>query len=167
MHKIKSVVICIALMFFAQTGSTQVKNQPLTAQSFHGEILVNASPMQVWKVLTNTKNLLEIMGYEYRSGAQTMARPGDATNVKVWGDESRFTLIRANPASELRFNLDPANGSYICNCRWKLTKSANGTKVWFEERYTESAPQSSAELQAQVKETNEMLQRMKRKAEQK
>ena len=86
---------------------------------------------------------------------------GDEAQVKVWGDASSFMLIRSNRTKELRFNLDPENGSYICNCRWKLSESGNGTKVWFEERYTESAPQTEEDLEAQVKESNEMFKRLK------
>jgi len=107
------------------------------------------------------------MGYEYLGGTKKFSKVGDNAQVKVWGDASSFALIRADQAKQLRFNLAPENGSYICNCRWLLSKSGNGTKVWFEERYTESAPQTKEDLDAQVRDTNEQFARLKRKAERK
>jgi hypothetical protein len=74
-------------------------------------------------------------------------------------------LIRSNPKKELRFNLDPANGSYICNCRLILTDSGEKTKVWFEERYTESGAQTKEQLNDQVNELNNMLKKLKSEVE--
>lgn len=88
-------------------------------------------------MLTNVTQLTEIMDYDYTGGKKKFNKVGDEARVKVWGDASSFILILSNTNNELRFNLDPENGTYICNCRWILTKLSNGTKVWFEERYTE------------------------------
>lgn len=167
MNRIASFILALAVILAVNSGFAQTKNQKLSGQSFSGAITVNASPEQVWSVLTDAAAFTKIMGYEYQSGSKKFSQVGAQALVKVWGDESNFTLTRADAGKELRFNLDPANGSYICSCRWKLAKSGNGTKVWFEERYTESAPQSQADLDAQVKDNNEMLQRVKMAAEQK
>jgi len=165
MNRIASFVLGLVLISSIQSGFAQAKNQKLSGQSFSGAITVNASPEQVWSVLTDATTFTKIMGYEYQGGSKKFSQVGAQARVKVWGDDSNFTLTRATSGKELRFNLDPANGSYICSCRWKLAKSGNGTKVWFEERYTESAPQSQADLDAQVKDTNEMLRRLKIAAE--
>lgn len=165
MFRIINIVLGLVLMFSLQSGFAQAVNKNLTGQSFSGEIVVNAAPDQVYRALTDVGQLTEIMGYEYLDGAKKFNREGDGVRVKVWGDASRFALVRANPGKELRFNLDPANGSYICNCRWQLSKAGKGTKVRFEERYTESSPQSPADLAAQVKDTNQMFRRLKAKIE--
>lgn len=154
-----------ALFLVLQPAFTQTKNQQLGAQRFSAEITIQASPARVWQVLTDAGLLTKIMDYEYTGGAKKFGKVGDAARVKVWGDASNFTLIRSRDAKELRFNLDPENGSYICSCSWTLSKSGKRTKVRFEERYTESGPQTKEDLAAQAKETNAMLQRLKRKAE--
>lgn len=148
MYRSISLLIVLAVVFSLQSGFAQIKNQPLTGQSFSGEITINATPGLVWEILTDAGQLTEIMGYTYLGGTKKFGKVGDEAQVKVWGDVSSFVLIRSDQTKQLRFNLDPENGSYICNCRWVLSKSGNGTKVWFEERYTESAPQTKEDLEA-------------------
>lgn len=167
MYRLFFVLFSIAIALSGQTLWAQAKNQPLTGQRFTGEITVNASPEQVWQALTDGHQLTEILGYQYQGGQNKLNNAGESVQVKVWGDAGSFTLVRATPYKELRFNLDPDNGSYICNCSWKLTKAAGGTTVRFDERYTESSPQSAEDIAAQVKDTNEMLLRLKEKAEKK
>ncbi len=165
MSRMFFIICSVLFVFLLQFSFAQTQNQQLTGQRFSGEIIVQASPAKVWELLTDAPQFTEIMGYEYLGGAKKFTQVGSDARVKVWGDPSRFMLVRATPQKELRFNLDPANGSYICNCRWKLSKTANGTRVWFEERYTESSPQSKEDLTAQVKDANEMLGRLKHKVE--
>lgn len=160
-------IIVVAVIFTFQSVCAQTKNQPITGQSFSGEVTINASRDQVWEVLTDVGQLTEICGYEYVGGAKTFAKVGDEAQVKVWGDASSYILVRLNNKKELRFNLDPENGSYICNCRWVLSESEDGTRVWFEERYTESGPQTKEDLEAQVKDYNESMKKLKLKAEKK
>jgi len=167
MNRIAYFISALALLFVVGTGFAQTKNQKLTGQSFSGEITVDAPLDHVWNVLTDVPAFSKIMGYEYQGGAKKFDQVGAQAWVKVWGEDGNFTLTRSDAGKELRFNLDPANGTYICNCRWKVAKSGSSTRVWFEERYTESAPQSQAELDAQVKDSNEMLQRLKMAAEKK
>jgi len=159
------LIIVGLLLFISSSINSQIINQSITAQGFSGEIIVDASPDQVWEVLTDVTQLAEICGYEYIGGAKTFAKVGDEAQVKVWGDVGSFMLVRMNNESELRFNLDPENGSYICGCRWRLSKSGDGTKIWFEERYTESSPQTKEELNAQVNDFNKSLEKLKEKAE--
>ncbi len=163
MYRSMNLLILVALVFSFHLGFAQTKNQPLTGQSFSGEITIPATPDRVWAVLTDAGHLTQIMGYEYVGGTKKFGEVGDEATVKVWGDAGNFVLIRANQSKELRFALDPENGSYICNCRWLLSKSGNGTKVWFGERYTESGPQTEEDLAAQVRDTNEQLARLTRK----
>jgi len=167
MYRFINFMIFCALFFYVQSGFTQVKNQHISGQSFSGEISINASPERVWKVLTDAKQFAEILGYEYTSGVKQFTKVGDDAKIKVWGEAGNLMLVYANPEKELRFNLDPENGTYICNCRWVLTESGKGTNLWFEERYTESGSQTKEELDAQVKEHNEALKKLKMKAEKK
>lgn len=159
--------ILLALILVSQSVYSQIENQQITGQSFEGEITVNVSPEQVWEVLTDVEQLTEICGYEYVGGSETFSEVGDVAQVKVWEDAASFMLVRANKPKQLRFIIDPENGSYICGCQWKLSKSEDGTKVWFEESYTESGPQTAEAIQAQAEELNEGLLRLKQKAEKK
>jgi carbon monoxide dehydrogenase subunit G len=167
MLRLSQLIIVGILFFISSSVYPQIINQSITGQGFSGEIIVDALPDQVWQVLTDVSQLAEICGYEYIGGAKTFAKAGDKAQVKVWGDVGRFMLVRMDNKSELRFNLDPENGSYICGCRWRLSESGDGTKVWFEERYTESGPQTKEELDAQVNDFNESLNKLKEKAEKK
>jgi len=165
MYRSINLIIALAFVFSLQSGFAQTSNKPLTGQSFSGEITIDATLDQVWSVLTDAGQLTEIMGYDYLGGAKQFGTVGNEARVKVWGDVCGFMLIRSDQTKELRFNLDPENGSYICNCRWVLSSSGKGTKVWFGERYTESGPQTKEDLEAQVKDGNERFARLKRKAE--
>ncbi|MFQ5709294.1 MAG: SRPBCC family protein [bacterium] len=167
MFRFSYFIMGVALIFSSQSGFTQTQNQPITGQSFSAEITINAAPARVWEILTDAGQLTGLLGYEFGGGAKTFAKVGDEAQVKVWGDAGSFTLIRANPGKELRFSLDPENGSYICSCRWVLSKSGTGTKLWFGERYTESGPQTKEDLEAQVKDSNERLRKLKLQAEKK
>lgn len=160
-------IILVTLIFASQLAYSQIKNQAITGQSFSGEVTINASPDEVWQVLTDANQLTEICGYEYVGGAKTFSKVGDEAQVKVWDDAGSFMLTRVTDKTELRFNFDPENGSYLCNCRWVLSKAKDGTKVWFEERYTESGPQTKEALESQVKELNEGLMKLKQEAEKK
>ena len=161
------LIIIVALIPAFQSVYSQTKNEPITGQSFSGEVTINASPDQIWGVLTDASQLTEICGYEYVGGAKTFSKVGDRAQVMVWGEPGSFMLTRATGEKELRFNLDPENGTYICSCRWVLSKSGDGTKVWFEERYTESGPQTKEDIEAQVKDLNESFKKLKMKAENK
>jgi hypothetical protein len=116
-------------------------------------------------VLTDVKQFADVMGYEYTGGTKKFNKIGDHAQVKVWGENGNIMLVNVSPNKELRFNLDPANGTYICNCRWVLTEKGKGTNLKFEERYTESGPQTKEALEAQVKEHDDMLKKIKMKVE--
>jgi uncharacterized protein YndB with AHSA1/START domain len=161
MNRYILISIALGLLLSAQFCFGQSKNIPLTGQHFVGEVTVQAAPEKVWEILTNTGQLTDILGYEFVKGTRKFETVGDYAQVKVWGDAGNFLLVRADQAKELRFSLDPENGSYICSCRWVLTPSGNGTTVRYEERYTESAPQSPADVAVQVKDTNEKFNKLK------
>lgn len=153
-------LLCLSAAAFAQTT-----NKKLTGQSFAGEITVNAAPQAVWAVLTDLPKLSGVMNFGYQGPAKALAKPGDSVQMKVWGDTGTFILIYVKPNSELRFVWEPDNATYICQQRWRVTPAGSGAKVSIEERYTESGPQSEADIAAQVKAYNEALARLKAKCE--
>ncbi len=161
MNRILFISGVLMLFIMNATSFAQVSNKKLTAQSFNGEITVNASPQAVWAALTDVQKLSKAMGFDYTGAAKKLEKVGDHAPVKVWGDNLTVVLIHARPASELRFTLDPENASYVCQERWSLSPAGRGTKLALEERYTESAPQSAEEIAAQVKGFNEALARLK------
>ncbi|RMF08429.1 MAG: SRPBCC domain-containing protein [Candidatus Neomarinimicrobiota bacterium] len=165
MKRLIYIILGLMLGLSLQPVFAQAVNQPLTGQQFSGDFVINAAPAKVWQVLTDAAQLTSILGYEYLGGARKFSQAGSEAQVKAWGDASSFMLVRSVPYKELRFNLDPENGSYICNCRWVLSPAGKDTRVRFEERYTESGPQTADALQAQVKETNEKFQRLKQRVE--
>lgn len=113
----KRIWLILLLLFtsFSVAGA-QVSNKKLGAQSFAGEIAINANPQAVWAVLTDVAKLSKAMGFEYQ-GAAKLVKVSDHAQIKVWGDNCGLTLIYAKPGAELRFALDPENASYICQER--------------------------------------------------
>lgn len=163
MEVLMSRIVCFALFFAFFAGidvSAQVVNRKLGAQNFSGEIVVNQSAEAVWKVLTDMQKISKIMGYDYK-GALQFSKPGDRTELTVWGDAGAYVLIYIKPAAELRYMWEPENASYLCQARWRLTAEGKTTRVKFEDRYTESGPQSQDDIAAQVKGYNEALARLK------
>jgi uncharacterized protein YndB with AHSA1/START domain len=156
------------LLWVAMLGGSAfagVKNETLGAQRFKGEIVVSASPEDVWAVITDTRKVGEVLQYQYLSGATTFTSLGDHARFKVWGDEGTLFLVYATPGKELRVSWVPDNGSYLCQERWTLTREGDGTKITYESRYTESGAQSDEELARQVKGSEKMLKRLKKTVE--
>lgn len=165
MKRFSTLFLGLMMISCLESGTAQTKNEGITAQRFFGDVVIDSTPSHIWSVLTDAVSLTAILGYEYTGESAKFKKVGDWVPVKVWGDESNLTAVRMDPNKELRFNLDPKNGSYICVCAWKLSESGGTTKVEFEERYTESGSQTQEGLDAQVKEFNEMLGRLKARSE--
>lgn len=156
--------VLIAFLILAATATmaiAQIKNSKLSGQSFRGEIVINAAPAAVWATLTDVQKLSAAMGYEYKGAAKKMEKLGDHVSLKVFGDTGNFIVVHLKPGSELRYTWEPDNGTYLCQERWQLLPAGKGTKLVFEDRYTESGPQSAEDLAAQVKAYNEGLQKLK------
>jgi uncharacterized protein YndB with AHSA1/START domain len=158
-HKAFRIFLLIALASAA--GFAQVTNKKLTGQDFIGEITINASPQAVWAVLTDLQKFSGIMGLEYKGAAKKMEKVGDNAAVKFGGDTGAWILVYAKPGSELRYAWEPDNASYLCQERWLLTPAGKGTKVSYEDRYTESGPQTAEAIAEQIKSYNQALARLK------
>jgi hypothetical protein len=157
----KFLLLTPALLLVGANSFAQVANKKLTGQSFGGEIAVNATPQAVWAVITDVQKLSSALNFEYKGAPKKLERVGDHVQLKVWGDTGTYILIYAKPGSELRFVWEPDNATYICQERWTLTPAGKGTKLTYEERYTESGPQSAETIAEQVKSYNQALAKIK------
>ncbi len=160
---IRRIPAAVAVVLLAATSAfADSTHQPISAQSFQGETIVRAAPEQVWSVLTDARELTQLLGFDYHEGARTFDHVGAAARVTVWGEDGNFVLVRAKDRRELRFSLDPAGGSYICACTWALEPVDGGTRVRFTERYTESGAQTAEALAAQKREIGERMETLRR-----
>jgi len=157
------VVAVLALSFQSVLG--QAKNETVGAQSLTGELVVKASPADVWNVLTDAKQLAALLGYEYQGGTSRFDRVGAVARVKVWGEGGNFVAVRSVPGEQLRLSLDPVSGSYICSCSWTVSKADGGASIRYVERYTESGKQTKEALQSQVDDLNARLAKLQRLVE--
>jgi len=155
------VLLASALILAQANGFAQVANKKLTGQSFGGEIVIEASPQAVWVAITDVQKLGSALNFEYKGAAKRLEKVGDHVQMKVWGDAGTYILIYAKPGSELRFVWEPDNATYLCQERWTLTAAGKGTKLTYEERYTESGPQTAGQIAEQVKTYNQALARVK------
>jgi carbon monoxide dehydrogenase subunit G len=155
------MLLTLALLVVGANGFAQVTNKKLTGQSFGGEIIINATPQAVWAVLTDVQKVGSALNFEYKGVAKKLEKVGDNVQLKVWGDPGTYILIYAKPGSELRCVWEPDNATYICQERWTLAPSGKGTKVTYEERYTESGPQTAEAIAEQVKSYNQALAKVK------
>ena len=156
-----SLFLLFVMIGVAVPGFTQVVNKKLTAQSFGGELVINATPQAVWAVITDVQKLAIALNFEYKGAPKKLEKVGDNVQMKVWGDAGTYILIFAKPGSELRYVWEPDNATYICQERWTLAPAGKGTKLSYEERYSESGPQTAAAIAEQVKSYNQALARLK------
>lgn len=156
-----SISLLFVIIGVTVPGFSQVVNKKLTAQSFGGELIINATPQSVWAVITDVQKLASALNFEYKGAPKKLEKVGDNVQMKVWGDTGTYILIYAKPGSELRYVWEPDNATYICQERWTLTPVGKGTKLTYAERYSESAPQTAEAIAEQVKSYNQALMRLK------
>lgn len=159
------LVFFIAAVLTSISVFAQVNNTKLTGQSFKGEVIVDASPQAVWSALTDVQQLSDIENFEYQGSSKKLTKVGDSVTMEVFGDKGTLVLTYAEPNEELRYTWEPDNASYLCQERWLLSPSTKGTKIIFEDRYTESGPQTDEDIAAQVKLYNDALSKLKATAE--
>jgi uncharacterized protein YndB with AHSA1/START domain len=155
------MLLTLALLVVGANSFAQVVNKKLTGQHFGSAIMINASPQAVWAVLTDVQKVGSALGFEYNGAPKKLEKVGDNVQLKVWGDTGTYILIYAKPGSELRYTWEPDNATYICQERWTLTPSGKGTKVTYEERYTESGPQTAEDIAKQAKSYEQALAKIK------
>jgi hypothetical protein len=152
---------------FVFNSMAQVVNSPLTGQQFKGSVIINAPLEKIWNLLTDVKEHSAVMGSEYKGGSLTFSKVGESARLKEMGDEGTLFLSFFRRGSEIRFDWEADNGSYLCQERWLLSAENKRTKVTFIEKYTESGKQSSEELLKQTSNYNEVLKRIKEMSESK
>lgn len=155
------MLFTLVLLVVSANSFAQVTNKKLTGQHFAGAIMINANPQAVWAVLTDVQKVGSALGFEFKGAPKKLEKVGDSVQLKVWGDTGTYILIYAKPGSELRYVWEPDNATYICQERWTLAPSDTGTKVTYEERYTESGPQTAEAIAEQVKSYNQALAKLK------
>jgi hypothetical protein len=154
-------IFTLGLILISTNLFAQVTNKKLTGQNFVGEVTINATPQVIWAVLTDLPKFSSVMGIEYKGAAKKLEKVGDNAPVKFGGDAGTWILVYAKPGSELRYSWEPDNGSYLCQERWILTPAGKATKVSYEDRYTESGPQTAEAIAEQIKSYNQALAKLK------
>jgi uncharacterized protein YndB with AHSA1/START domain len=140
---ITAFVYASMIMAFTINNFAQVVNSALTGQQFKSSVTINAPIEKIWSLLTDVKKHSLIMGSEYNGGAKNFSKVGEYARLKEFGDEGVLLIGFINKPSELRFDWEADNGSYLCQERWMLIPKGKGIKVTLIERYTESGKQSS------------------------
>lgn len=156
--------VAVAVWVFAAPAIAQeAANTKLGAQEFTGTVTVSKSPQSVWSMLTKVSFSAEATGFVREKGSTTFAKVGDSARVKLteWGDTGTFAVTHVTRGKELRISFDPDNGSYICQDRWQLSPEGKGTKITLTQTYTESSPQTKADIDKQVEQTKEKMARVK------
>jgi hypothetical protein len=161
------ITFAVFFIGFIFNSMAQVINSPLTGQQFKGSLVIYAPVEKIWSLLTDVKKHSVIMGSEYKGGSKTFKIAGESARLKEMGDEGTLFLSFVKQGSEIRFNWEVDNGSYLCQERWLLSAENKGTNVTFIERYTESGKQSSEELSKQTSYYDEVLNRLKQMSESK
>jgi uncharacterized protein YndB with AHSA1/START domain len=161
MHRSVFAIFALGCILMSAQAFSQVTNKKLTGQNFSGELTINATPQAVWTVLTDVQKVGSALGFEYKGAPKKFEKVGDNVQLKVWGDTGTYILIYAKPAGELRFTWEPDNASYLCQERWTLAPASTGTKLTYEERYTESGAQTAEAIAEQVKSYNQALAKVK------
>lgn len=161
LSRLKYLVVLAAMILPVVSGVAQVTNKKLTGQSFGGELMINASPAAVWAVITDVQKLSSALNFEYNGAPKKLEKAGESVAMKIWGDTGTYILIYTKPGSELRYVWEPDNATYICQERWRLAPAGKGTKLTYEERYTESGPQTAEAIAEQIKAYNQALARVK------
>lgn len=140
---------------------SQVDHEPIAGQSFKGEVMIDASPQAVWAVLTDVQKRGSALGFDYEGTAAKMERVGDNVRLKIWEDTGTEFLSFTRPEIEVRYLWEPDNATYICQERWTLAPEGDGTRLTFEQRYTESDPQTAEALAEEAKSHNQALAKLK------
>jgi hypothetical protein len=150
--------IAVVIAAFGQFG-----NKKVSGQEFTGSIEIAKDPKAIWAVLTDGIKQAQALGFEQRGGSKKLEKIGDSSQVfiKAFNDAGTFTVTYVKPMTELRLMFEPENGTYVCSDRWLLEPAGKGTKLTHRQLYTESGPQTAAEIQSQIKTLNEALAKLK------
>ena len=118
-------------------------------------------------MLTESALPAKTLGFVHEKGSKTFAKVGDWAWVTFndWNDSGALVVTYAKPGKELRMSFDPENGSYLCQDRFELSPAGKGTKVTLTQTYTESGPQSEADIERQVSQWEARLARLKTRLE--
>ncbi len=159
----RGIIALITLGFLLLSSQlfSQIANESITGQSFKGEVTINATPQTVWAVLTDVQKRGSALGYEHEGPAGKLENVGDNIRLKISGDSGTEIVSYAKSDTALRFLWEPDNATYICQERWALAPEGDGTRLTYEERYTESGPQTAQAIAEAVESYNQALAKLK------
>ena len=162
MRTLKHILSSFFLLGLFICSCAQVSHEQISAQKFLGEIEINASQEVIWNVITDSKKVAEVLGYEFLGTAIVkLEKIGHHSSMKVWEDKGQLIVIYVKEGKELRFAWTPDNASYICEERWLLKSTENGTMVTYSVTYTDSGSQSAEDIKAQVNNHTKNLGKLK------
>ncbi len=151
------VVSSVVLAILAAVSATAA---PITGQRFSSEVTVDAPLPKVFAALSDAATAAKVLHMDTKATTK-LAKVGDSIRVTDSGDPGALVVTTFVPGAELRLQLDPDNGTYICQERFTLVPAGKGTKVTLEVRYTESGPQKPEDLAKQAKQLDEGLAALK------
>ena len=152
-------------LIFTSISFGQMKNKKLGAQEFKGIVTLNAKPAAVWALIVDGKKFFSLAGWELITSDAKFAKVGDNARIKVWGDAGTIVLTYYKANQELRYSWEPDNASYICQERILLEAKGDQTTLTYINTYSESGPQSKADIDAQIKSLNQFLAKIKKSVE--
>lgn len=142
----------VAILAWAGAVAAAPRQIPTVQISAEGQIA--APPVAVWAYMTSGKNAAAWCP-EWKSpsnGSVKLEKVGDVLDfTDQWGNKGRSIVTYIMKDRELRVANEPDDGSYMCQTKLVLTSDPGGTKIRYDEQYTDaSAPESLKTTAAQV-----------------
>ena len=129
------------------TAAADTKQIPMVV--IHSETQIAAKPAAVWTYITTGKNFATWCP-EWKSPKNAkivLSRVGESVDFQdQWGNGGRSVVTYAVGSRELRVAHEPMKGDYVCQAKFVLTASGNGTHLDFWDQYSDAS--SPADLEA-------------------
>jgi hypothetical protein len=113
------------------------------------EFTVEAPASRVWQELISASGFGALTGFRPEKPDAPLGKIGESVRASVWEDKGLLIVTGAEAQKELRVSWEPDNGSYLCQKRVRLQSAGNGTRVLYQDRYTDTQPAASVDQTAQ------------------
>lgn len=151
-----TILLALTWVAAGMAGPRQVPTVQLSA-----EAEIAAPPAAVWAFMTSGKNAVTWCPAwkSEKNVAVTIAKVGDVLDYSdEWGKNGRSVVTYMVKDKELRVAHEPNDGSYMCQARLVLTPAGSGTKVRYEEQYTDASEAkdlaaTAAKVEAEMNQT--------------
>jgi hypothetical protein len=135
----------LALMGLAAAASLQGQTPPAnpvpkktTFVTIQGNVLIKATPANVWQVLTASDGIAILTGATGVETGKTLAKVGDALPATAWKDGGNLVATFLLKEKELRMAFEPNSAAYLAQHRAVLEPgSTGGTVLSVFVRYTD------------------------------